>query len=187
MSSLNSWFNKGLTKEEYIGSMQKHKDSLESIYERFQLKEQDKAEITSIKEKKLRAIVLTADWCGDAMVNLPILMRIAEDANIDTRYLIRDENLELMDQYLTNGTARSIPIFIFINQNGEEVSKWGPRAPKVQAFVDELRNTIPAKEDPAYEASFHLFIESVTSRFTTDEVLWNHIKDDIKNTIQKID
>lgn len=184
MSTLNNWFDKGMSKEDYISGMQTHKESLESIYERFQLTEQDKTELVSIKGKNLRAIVLTADWCGDAMVNLPILMRIAEETNIDTRYLIRDENLELMDQYLTNGKARSIPIIIFIDQNGEEVAKWGPRALEVQTFVDELKSTIPAKEDPSYEAAFKLFIEALTSRFTTDEALWNKIKEDLINTIK---
>lgn len=38
------------------------------------------------------------------------MKRISEVANIDMRLLIRDENLELMDQYLTNGTARAIPL-----------------------------------------------------------------------------
>lgn len=184
MSSLNNWFDKGMTKDHYINSMQTHKESLETIYDRFQLNDQDKAELTSIKEKNLRAIALTADWCGDAMVNLPILMRIGEEADMEIRYLIRDENIELMDQYLTNGTARSIPIIIFINQEGEEVAKWGPRAPEVQSFVDELRSRMPAKEDPSHDAAFKLFIESLTSRFTEDEALWDHIKKDIIHSLR---
>ncbi|RFU63160.1 thioredoxin family protein [Bacillus sp. V59.32b] len=184
MSSLNSWFDKGMTKDRYINEMQTHKESLESIYDKFQLNEQDKAQLASLKEKNLRAIVLTADWCGDAMVNLPILMRIGEEADMDIRYLIRDENLELMDQYLTNGTARSIPIIIFIDQDGEEVAKWGPRAPEVQSFVDELRSKMPAKEDPSHDAAFKLFVESLTSRFTEDEALWDHIKKDIIQSIE---
>ena len=40
-----------------------------------------------------------------------------------------------MDQYLTNGTARSIPIFIFIDEKGEEKAVWGPRAKEVQEIV----------------------------------------------------
>jgi hypothetical protein len=183
MRSLNNWFAKGMTKDSYINSMQTNKENMLSIYDRFQLTEQDKFTLASVKEKNLRAIVLTADWCGDAMVNLPIFMKIAEEANIDIRYLIRDENLELMDQYLTNGTARSIPIFIFINQAGEEVAKWGPRAGVVQSYVDELRSTMPAKEDPGYDAAFKLFIKTLTNRFTEDEALWEDIKKDMINSI----
>ena len=52
------------------------------------------------------------------------MKRISEVANIDMSLLIRDENLELMDQYLTNGTARAIPIFIFIDKDGNEQAVW---------------------------------------------------------------
>ncbi|RFU67920.1 thioredoxin family protein [Peribacillus saganii] len=185
MSSLNSWFEKGMTKEEYLDSMKVHKENLKSVQENFQLDIDDEARLAPLKENQLRAIVLTADWCGDAMVNIPILLNIASSAGIDIRFLIRDENLELMDQYLTNGTARSIPIFIFIDSNGDEVARWGPRAPEVQAFVDDLKeNTMPAKEDPAYNSAFKLFIETVTNRFITDQELWTSIKSDILKTLE---
>ncbi|WP_409304344.1 thioredoxin family protein [Peribacillus sp. SCS-155] len=184
MSSLNTWFQKGMNNEQYLAYMQTHKENLLGVYEKFQLTEQDKQVLSELKSKGLRTIVLTADWCGDAMVNIPILMKIAEEAGIEIRYLVRDENLELMDQYLTNGTARSIPIFIFIDSDGNEVGKWGPRAKVVQSFVDELRSTMPAKEDPSFDAAFKLFIDAVTTRFTTDEDLWVEIKKDIIATLK---
>ena len=54
-------------------------------------------------------LVLTEGWCGDAAQNLPILNKIASDtANIDLKIVLRDENLDLMDLFLTNG-GRSIP------------------------------------------------------------------------------
>ncbi|WP_419883121.1 thioredoxin family protein [Peribacillus sp. B-H-3] len=183
MSNLNTWFEKAMNRDAYVESMEKHKESLERVYMGFQLSDEDKQILAPLKEKKLRAISLTADWCGDAMVNLPIFMRIAEAAGIDDRYLIRDENLELMDQYLTNGTARSIPIIILIDQDGNETAKWGPRAPEVQEFVNNLRANVPPKEDPAHEAGFQLFIEGLTSRFTADADLWNSIKQDLLKTI----
>lgn len=74
------------------------------------------------------------------------MKRISEVANIDMSLLIRDENLELMDQYLTNGTARAIPIFIFIDKDGNEQAVWGPRAPKVQELVTSMRATLPEKK-----------------------------------------
>ncbi|MHC8520324.1 thioredoxin family protein [Rossellomorea sp. H39__3] len=69
-------------------------------------------------------IAITEDWCGDAMVNIPILLKLAEAAGIEVKMILRDENLELMDQYLTNGTSRSIPIFIFIDGEGKERMVW---------------------------------------------------------------
>ena len=92
---LNSWFQKGLTKDEYIGQMsQNNKEGMVSIYERFELKAQDKKKLEAIQSKKMRAIVLTEDWCGDAKLNNPVLLRIAEAANMEVRFVLRDQNLK---------------------------------------------------------------------------------------------
>src|SRR5690349_21740773 len=115
---LQQWFEKGLTTKQYIDSMQTHKENLKKVYESFSLSDANKEMLVTVPTTGMKVIVLTEDWCGDAMVNIPILLRIAEATNIDVRSILRDSNLELMDQYLTNGTARSIPIFIFIDDEG---------------------------------------------------------------------
>lgn len=75
-------------------------------------------------------IVLTESWCGDAAQNLPIFEKIASiNPNINLRVLLRDENPELMDQYLTNG-GKSIPKLIGVDENLKELFTWGPR-PKI--------------------------------------------------------
>jgi len=76
-------------------------------------------------------LVLTEGWCGDAAQTIPVFDKIAKhNSNIDLKFLLRDENPELMDQYLTNGKSRSIPKLIVIDENNEELFNWGPR-PKV--------------------------------------------------------
>src|SRR5690606_24737899 len=110
--------------------MEKHKENLLHVYNQTTLTASEREFLQGLQAKQLKAIILTADWCGDAMVNVPIFMHIAQEAMLEARFLIRDENLELMDQYLTNGTSRSIPIFIFLDKDGNEIGKWGPRAPK---------------------------------------------------------
>ena len=134
--TLNEWFTKGLAERTYVHNMEKNRENLLTVYNQYAIHQKKKSCFKSCKEK-LRALVITADWCGDAMVNVPIFMRIANEALIDVRYFIRDENQDLMDQYLTNGTARSIPIIVIIDQDGNEVGKWGPRSAEAQRFVDE--------------------------------------------------
>lgn len=184
MANLKPWFEKGMNQFDYINSMQVHKENLLKVYNQFRVDESDKELLQTLQEKELKAVVLAADWCGDAMVNLPILMRIADEALLETRYLIRDENLELMDQYLTNGKSRSIPIIVFVNKDFEEVAKWGPRAPEAQAIADELKASVPDKESPEYDAAFKAFIKSFTERITTDEALWNDIKNSLISTLK---
>jgi hypothetical protein len=79
-------------------------------------------------ERKMIWLILTEGWCGDAAQNIPTIEKIAaENPNIETRYLLRDENLELMDAYLTNN-ARSIPKLICLDaETLQEIGTWGPR------------------------------------------------------------
>lgn len=159
--NLNTWFEKGMSPDMYIESMEKHKENLLYIYDTFSLPE-DTAFFTRLQKEQLRAIVLTEDWCGDAMLNIPILLHIAEAGDIDVRMLLRDQNLELMDNYLTNGKSRSIPIIIFLDQEGNEVAKWGPRAEKIQAFVNESQAKLPEKDASDYKVKFNEMILFMT-------------------------
>jgi hypothetical protein len=82
-----------------------------------------------------RLVVLAEDWCGDASSTVPVLARWAETAgNVELRILRRDENPQVMDCYLTNGT-RSIPLAIVLTDEMEELGRWGPRPAELQAFV----------------------------------------------------
>lgn len=85
-------------------------------------------------------LVITEGWCGDAAQNIPIIEKIAaENPNIQTRYVLRDENLELMDQYLTN-EARSIPKLIALDtETLEEFGTWGPRPQEAMDRFYEMR------------------------------------------------
>jgi hypothetical protein len=179
MLELNSWFQKGLTKDQYIDAMTRNKEEMVSIYERFELKEEDKRKLEAMQSKKLRAIVLTEDWCGDAMLNNPVLLRVAEAANIEVRFVLRDQNLELMDRYLTNGTSRAIPIFIFIDQEGNEVGVWGPRAPEMQALVEKGRAELPDKEAPDFQEKQMALYKRLGTSYQTDSSIWKTVANSI--------
>ena len=80
-------------------------------------------------------LVLSEDWCGDAVNTVPLVARLAELApNADVRVLARDRNLDLMDTHLT-GTSRSIPVVIVLDEAWNEVGWWGPRPSALQAWV----------------------------------------------------
>ena len=83
-------------------------------------------------------LILTEAWCGDAAQNIPTIEKIAlENDRIKTLYLLRDENLELMDKYLTGG-SRAIPKLICLDaETFEEIGTWGSRP---QAAYDLFYN-----------------------------------------------
>jgi len=74
-------------------------------------------------------LVISEGWCGDAAQILPILnkMASASDKKVDLRIVLRDENEEFMDQYLTNG-GRAIPkVIVICKEAGIVRNDWGPR------------------------------------------------------------
>jgi hypothetical protein len=80
-------------------------------------------------------LVLSEDWCGDAVNAVPIVARLAETApNLDLRILRRDENLDLTDAHRTSGT-RSIPVVIALDDRFREHGWWGPRPSVLQRWV----------------------------------------------------
>jgi hypothetical protein len=182
---LNEWFQKGLTAEEYINSMTKNKEEMLTIFEGFTLKDEDRNRLESLRPKELRAIVLTEDWCGDALLNNPILLRVAEAAGIDVRFVLRDQNLELMDQYLTNGTSRAIPIFIFIDQEGNEIGVWGPRAPELQALVEKRRAALPDKDAADFQEKQMEMYTHLVACYRKDGSIWKTVAKSLIATLLK--
>ena len=74
--------------------------------------------IASRTEDNEKWLVFSETWCGDAAHNLPFISKWAEHAGVDLRIILRDENTELMDEFLTNG-GRSIPKLVRLNENFE--------------------------------------------------------------------
>lgn len=84
--------------------------------------------------------VISEGWCGDAAQLLPIINKITEaTSNITLKIIFRDQNLEIMDQYLTNG-SRSIPKLVIYNEKEEEIATWGPRPAEATQLVIDLKN-----------------------------------------------
>ncbi|MCA0972827.1 thioredoxin family protein [Halobacillus litoralis] len=181
--NLDEWFQRGMTAQEYVDSMNHNQENLIYIYEHFSVPREDYPIFEAIQKRDLRAIILTEDWCGDAMLNIPIYLRFAEASHIQTHFLLRDENPELMDQYLTNGTARSIPKIIFIAPNGEEIGTWGPRAPELQQFLDESMDNLPDKESPIFEEKRREMLTFITKAYRDHRNFWDHVYEDMKKTL----
>jgi hypothetical protein len=105
-----------------------------------EINEEIRTDLATIPDQ-LNWLVLTEAWCGDAAQNIPILSKMANaSSKIHLRFLLRDENLEVMDQYLTNG-GRAIPKLIMLDQDFNEIASWGPRPSEVQNIVLENKRT----------------------------------------------
>lgn len=109
------------------------------------LTEKLKTEINLVSEKMIW-LVLTEGWCGDAAQNIPVFNAISDfSANIELKLILRDKNLNVMDEFLTNG-GRSIPKLIaFKKEKNKIIGNWGPRPSTAQKMVNDF-NKLPNGE-----------------------------------------
>lgn len=120
--------------------------------------------------KKLTWIVLTESWCGDAAHIVPVINKVAEiNGNIDLRLVLRDENEDLMNMFLTNG-GKAIPKLIAIEkETGNVINTFGPRPFEAIKLVNE------------YKEKFG----TLTPEFKQDLQVWYN-KDKGQNTISEL-
>jgi hypothetical protein len=94
-------------------------------------------------------LVITEGWCGDAAQIVPVLEAVAQASagHLRTAYILRDDNLDVADEYLTNG-SRSIPKLVVLRADTlTEVLHWGPRPAEAQALILKLKAEGMAHDD----------------------------------------
>ena len=85
-----------------------------------------KKTVDSIMEDQIWMFI-TEDWCADSAYALPVISRISVvNPRVNIRILFRDENLDVMDRYLSDG-KRSIPKLVVFGEDGAERFQWGSR------------------------------------------------------------
>jgi hypothetical protein len=105
-------------------------------------------------------LILNEHWCGDGAQIVPVqaAIALASKGRIEARVLFRDQNLELMDQFLTNG-GRSIPKTIQLDSEFRVTTSWGSRPAEAQELVMRV------KADPERA---HLYSEELHKWYAVD-------------------
>ena len=137
MSDLDfrTYWDNGFTWEDYLnGEVRKLEDLWRGVYARATVPEWAMERAGEIGGE-WRMLVISEDWCGDASNTVPVMARMAEVLpGVQMRVVKRDENPQLMDAFLTNG-SRSIPMAILLRPDWTVAGAWGPRPDELQAFV----------------------------------------------------
>ncbi len=132
--SRQSDWDRAVSYDAFLGVAAKHVDLWQGIYERFAVPAGVLARAADLPGE-WRLLVLSEDWCGDASNSVPVLARLAASVPaFELRLLDRDQNLDLMDEHLTNG-ARGIPAVLLLDGAGVERGWWGPRPADLQRWV----------------------------------------------------
>ena len=113
-------FKQGKTFQEYIESGIRNRELFEQNYNGLKITpEQDKAlkDLAARPNGPQRLAVIGEDWCPDVYRGTGIAQRIAEAAGIEFRFFERDQNKDMIQEFLKDGEVESIPVFVFYDKD----------------------------------------------------------------------
>ena len=140
-------FATGLTYEAYKAQMKQNRERFEQHEKSLTL---DPADVAAFKAMpKRNVVVLTEDWCSDAVATLPLLAAIAQaSGTLDVRIFFRDQpqNADIRDSHLNRGKFQSIPMFVFFDEGWRELGTWWEKAAVIYEMRERMINELYASE-----------------------------------------
>ena len=138
-------FATGLTYDQFKDQMTRNRDRVDANEARVEIDPEDLQAFRALNGP-IHVMALAEDWCGDVIANLPVMGKLAREAGtLDLRVFLRDQNKDLMQQYLNQGKYESIPVFAFFDDAFNELGVFIERPASVTARRAEQRKEIHAE------------------------------------------
>lgn len=156
----------GLSPQQFIDRMTKNREAFLDWKAKFTWEhEEDRTFFESLSHRDdLRCLIIAADWCGDVVRNVPVVLNVLENSGIPIEMFILEEHLDLIDEFLTLG-GRSIPVVIFADPGGFVLGHWGPRPKYVQEPMVKFKTENPDPEAPDYQEKLAETRKEIMARY----------------------
>jgi len=135
-------FDQGMTWAEWMAHIKRNVSKFQHNYDNTTVSADDAAGLRAVSESvdgPARVLVLGEDWCPDVFRGLPVLVRMAEAAGWEFKAFPRDENLDIMAEFLKDGEHQSIPAVVFYTRDHQYITHWIERPAKAEAELDQMR------------------------------------------------
>ena len=185
-------FEQGLRYADFVARATVNRDKFELYYNDSPLSADDTSffkRAAALPNGPAKILALAEAWCGDVYRELPTVARIAEATGMDLRVFLRDENPDIMDEFLSNeGKSRAIPVFVFYTKETRYITHFTERSvaahAELAAIMGEVKSqlNLPAAATFATvpEADRQTFLREVIARVTPRYPDWQ--KESIKET-----
>lgn len=120
-------FSSGFTYQSYIAQIKVNKDQFEKYYASGELSADDIKFFRKAAQARNgvgRILVLGEDWCPDVFRGVPVVAHIAEAVGIEMRIFPRDQNLDIMNEFLNQGKFMSLPVAVFYTKDLKPICHW---------------------------------------------------------------
>jgi len=108
-------------------------------------------------QRGVKALVLAEDWCPDVWRGLPVIAKLGDQCAMEVRYFFRDQNKDIMVEFLNRGEFESIPTVVFYDRDHRYLGHWIERPKLADEELPKLRarlfpDPMPERETPEWNA-----------------------------------
>ena len=128
-------YESGITAEQFLDIAEANKDKFLENIDNATIPDDIKA---FFSEHPVSIAAIGEDWCTDVVHFLPVVIKLAREVDgVDLRVFQRDKT-DLIESYLNQGEFKSIPVFVFIDKDWNELGHFTERPAKAtQAMAGE--------------------------------------------------
>jgi len=142
-------FAGGLTFREYCATLVYHKRHVVEHYQQLdRIPAPEKEVLKSIANRfrKLNILIITEDWCPDCVLNVPVVIRMAEFmGNAEARVARRSEIPDVALGYLGYDGKNHLPtVVLWVKDTGRELGYWSERSTPERVWLDKFLERNPA-------------------------------------------
>ena len=146
-------FDSGMSTQEYIEQIKVNKDPFVEIYNKVDIPSDATRWVDGLNSP-VNLAVFTADWCGDAVSTTPVILRLADSStNINLQVFNRDDDVPLADTFLPEHRAGTVPIFVALDDDMNEVARFIETASGLVPQIDAMDDAINRETEELDEAA----------------------------------
>jgi hypothetical protein len=158
----------GIDYKQWMEQIDRNQDKFEENYAGIQPNGEEVAAIKALMSKAsgpATCLALGEAWCPDVFRGLPVIAKLCEETGLELKIFFRDQNLDIMNEFLYKGEFQSIPTLIFYTKDHNQLGVWHERAQKarderglMEEITSKMRDTeISAEERQKYMSDYAAF------------------------------
>jgi len=148
-------FSAGLaTYQEWIDAIPERPDRFQTHYDEYTPNADDAAAVKALVDAHgVKVLTIGEHWCPDVWRGLPVMSRVADATGMEHRIFFRDQNKDIMSEFLNQGEFESIPTIVFYDRDQRYLGHWIERAVRANEEMVPLREITAGieRDTPAWE------------------------------------
>ncbi|MGH7623322.1 MAG: thioredoxin family protein [Gemmatimonadaceae bacterium] len=120
-------FDEGLTYEQFLAGLDRNRERFQENYDGTTVPPEDAAALKALMARAngpAKMLILGESWCPDVFRGAPVFARMAEATGLDARFFFRDQNKDIMAEFLKDGEYESIPVAVFYTKDHQYIAHW---------------------------------------------------------------